>query len=248
LAEAVANSQIQAWFQPLIDARSGECVGVEVLARWHDTEHGWVSPATFIPMAESLGLIRDLGNQIWLQSLDAVKAWRDMGRQLTVAVNVSKRQLFSPYLAEQLLGQLAMRGLSPADVVLEITESVAVLDAANTVEQLAALDKAGFNIAVDDFGTGYSSLSQLHELPADELKVDISFVRRIHQPAGRSMVQAIIQLATALKLKTVAEGVEDEATAAILRELGVDVLQGYLFAKPMPREDFERWIDSRGTT
>jgi EAL domain-containing protein (putative c-di-GMP-specific phosphodiesterase class I) len=165
-----------------------------------------------------------------------------------VAVNVSKRQLFSPYLAEQLLGQLAMRGLSPADVVLEITESVAVLDAANTVEQLAALDKAGFNIAVDDFGTGYSSLSQLHELPADELKVDISFVRRIHQPAGRSMVQAIIQLATALKLKTVAEGVEDEATAAILRELGVDVLQGYLFAKPMPREDFERWIDSRGTT
>jgi diguanylate cyclase (GGDEF)-like protein len=248
LAEAVANSQIQAWFQPLIDARSGECVGVEVLARWHDTEHGWVSPATFIPMAESLGLIRDLGNQIWLQSLDAVKAWRDMGRQLTVAVNVSKRQLFSPYLAEQLLGQLAMRGLSPEDVVLEITESVAVLDAANTVEQLAALDKAGFNIAVDDFGTGYSSLSQLHELPADELKVDISFVRRIHQPAGRSMVQAIIQLATALKLKTVAEGVEDEATAAILRELGVDVLQGYLFAKPMPREDFERWIDSRGTT
>jgi EAL domain-containing protein (putative c-di-GMP-specific phosphodiesterase class I) len=138
-----------------------------------------------------------------------------------------------------------MRGLSPEDVVLEITESVAVLDAANTVEQLAALDKAGFKIAVDDFGTGYSSLSQLHELPADELKVDISFVRRIHEPAGRSMVQAIIQLANALKLKTVAEGVEDEATAAVLRELGADILQGYHFAKPMPREEFERWIEAR---
>jgi diguanylate cyclase (GGDEF)-like protein/PAS domain S-box-containing protein len=243
LAEAVANERIQAWFQPLIDARSGECVGVEVLARWNDSEHGWVSPATFIPMAESLGLIRDLGRQIWLQALDAAQAWKEEGRKLTVAVNVSKRQLFAPYLAEQLLGQLSMRGLAPEDVVLEITESVAVLDAANTAEQLAALDQAGFRIAVDDFGTGYSSLSQLHELPADELKIDISFVRRIHEPAGRSMVRAIIQLAMALKLKTVAEGVEDEATAAILREMGADILQGYHFAKPMPRAEFSAWIE-----
>jgi EAL domain-containing protein (putative c-di-GMP-specific phosphodiesterase class I) len=136
-----------------------------------------------------------------------------------------------------------MRGLAPEDVVLEITESVAVLDAANTAEQLAALDQAGFRIAVDDFGTGYSSLSQLHELPADELKIDISFVRRIHEPAGRSMVRAIIQLAMALKLKTVAEGVEDEATAAILREMGADILQGYHFAKPMPRAEFSAWIE-----
>jgi len=242
LAEAVASERIQAWFQPLIDARSGACVGVEVLARWQDAEHGWVSPATFIPMAESLGLIRELGSQVWLQALNAAQAWRAAGHTLTVAVNVSKRQLFSPDLVEQLLGQLTVRGLAPEDVVLEITESVAVLDAANTAEQLAALDRAGFRIAVDDFGTGYSSLSQLHELPADELKIDISFVRRIHEPAGRSMVQAIIQLAMALKLKTVAEGVEDEATAAVLRELGADILQGYHFAKPMPREDFERWI------
>ncbi len=242
LAEAVASQRIQAWFQPLIDARSGACVGVEVLARWQDAEHGWVSPATFIPMAESLGLIRELGSQIWLQALNAVQAWRAAGYTLTVAVNVSKRQLFSPHLVEQLLEQLAIRGLVPEDVVLEITESVAGLDAANTAEQLAALDRAGFRIAVDDFGTGYSSLSQLHELPVDELKVDISFVRRIHEPSGRSMVHAIIQLAMALKLKTVAEGVEDEATAAVLRELGADVLQGYHFGKPMPREAFERWI------
>jgi len=126
--------------------------------------------------------------------------------------------------------------------VLEITESVATQDAANTAVQLAALDRAGFGIAVDDFGTGYSSLSQLHELPADELKIDISFVRRIHEPAGRSMVRAIIQFAKALKLKTVAEGVEDAATAQALRELGADYLQGYYFAKPMPRADFALWI------
>lgn len=242
LAEAVANERIAAWFQPLVDAHSGECVGVEVLARWNDPEHGWISPATFIPMAESLGLIRDLGRQIWLQALEAAQIWRKQGHKLKIAVNISKRQLFSPHLTEQLLGQLSLHGLAPDDIVLEITESVAVLDAANTAEQLAALNKAGFRIAVDDFGTGYSSLSQLHELPADELKIDISFVRRIHEPAGRSMVQAIIQLAQALKLETIAEGVEDEATAAILRELGADVLQGYHFAKPMPREDFTGWI------
>ena len=248
LAEAVANKRIEAWFQPLVDARSGECVGVEVLARWSDPEHGWVSPATFIPMAESLGLIRDLGRQIWLQALEAAQIWRKQGYQLKIAVNISKRQLFSPHLTEQLLGQLSLHGLEPRDIVLEITESVAVLDAANTAEQLAALDKAGFRIAVDDFGTGYSSLSQLHELPADELKIDISFVRRIHEPAGRSMVQAIIQLAQALKLQTIAEGVEDEATAVILRELGADVLQGFHFAKPMPREAFSAWIAGSANT
>lgn len=245
LADAVRNERIEAWFQPLIDARSGRCVGAEVLARWHDPEHGWVSPATFIPMAESLGAIRDLGRQIWLQALAAGQAWRAQGHHLRLAVNVSKRQLFSPYIAEQLLGQLALHGMTPADVVLEITESVALLDAANTAEHLFALDRLGFRIAVDDFGTGYSSLSQLHELPADELKIDISFVRRINEPSGLSMVQAIIQLAGALNLETVAEGVEDAATAARLIELGVDYLQGYHYAPPMPRDRFEEWMGAQ---
>lgn len=245
LADAVRNERIEAWFQPLIDARSGRCVGAEVLARWHDSEHGWVSPATFIPMAENLGVIRDLGRQIWLQALTAGQAWRAQGHHLRLAVNVSKRQLFSPYIAEQLLGELALHDMTPADVVLEITESVALLDAANTAEHLFALDQLGFRIAVDDFGTGYSSLSQLHELPADELKIDISFVRRINEPSGLSMVQAIIQLAGALNLETVAEGVEDAATAARLIELGVDYLQGYHYAPPMPRHRFEEWMGAQ---
>lgn len=245
LADAVRNERIEAWFQPLIDARSGRCVGAEVLARWHDSEYGWVSPATFIPMAENLGVIRDLGRQIWLQALTAGQAWRAQGHHLRLAVNVSKRQLFSPYIAEQLLGELALHGMTPADVVLEITESVALLDAANTAEHLFALDRLGFRIAVDDFGTGYSSLSQLHELPADELKIDISFVRRINEPSGLSMVQAIIQLAGALNLETVAEGVEDAVTAARLIELGVDYLQGYHYAPPMSRHHFEEWMGAQ---
>jgi diguanylate cyclase (GGDEF)-like protein len=242
LAEAITQARIEAWYQPLIDAQSGRCVGAEVLARWKDDTQCWISPATFIPMAESLGLIRDLGEQIWLQALDALQTWRTQGQRLHLAVNISKRQLFSPYLTEQLLAQLEQRGLSPEDVVLEVTESVAVHDAAHTIEQLHALDRAGFRIAVDDFGTGYSSLSQLHELPVDELKIDISFVRRIHEPSGRSMVEAILHLSRALNLKTVAEGVENELTANVLSDLGANMLQGYHFAKPMPRDEFTHWL------
>ncbi len=242
LVEAVAANRIQAWFQPIVDAESGECRVAEVLARWHDADFGWVSPATFIPIAESTGVIRELGHQIWLQALEALVEWRERGQTLRLAVNISKRQLFSSHLAEQLVTELANSGLAPADIVLEVTESVALLDVANASDRLDDLHHIGFHIALDDFGTGYSALSQLHEMPVDELKIDISFVRRIHEPAGQSMTLAIIQLAKALGLDTIAEGVEDEATASKLRTMGVDYLQGYHFAKPMPRAEFESWL------
>ena len=218
---------------------------VEVLARWHDNEFGWVSPATFIPIAESTGAIRELGHQIWLQTLHAIKDWRERGHALRAAINVSKRQLFSGHFAEQLIGELALEGLSPDDVVLEVTESIALLDVANASERLEDLHHIGFHVAIDDFGTGYSALSQLHEMPVDELKIDISFIRRIQEPSGHSMVQAIIQLAKALGLKTIAEGVEDQATATLLKSMGADYLQGYHFAKPMPRVEFDTWCFGR---
>ncbi len=242
LVEAVGANRIQAWFQPIVDAESGECLVAEVLARWHDADFGWVSPATFIPIAESTGVIRELGHQIWLQALEALVEWRERGQALRLAVNISKRQLFSSHLAEQLVTELANSGLAPSDIVLEVTESVALLDVANASERLDDLHHLGFHIALDDFGTGYSALSQLHEMPVNELKIDISFVRRIHEPSGYSMTLAIIQLAKALGLETIAEGVEDEATAHKLRSMGVDYLQGYYFAKPMPRAEFETWL------
>jgi EAL domain-containing protein (putative c-di-GMP-specific phosphodiesterase class I) len=242
LVEAVATGQIQAWFQPIVSTEKGDCQVVEVLARWHDSEFGWVSPATFIPIAENTGMIRELGYQIWTQTLEALIAWRERGHPLRVAINVSKRQLFSGQFADQLVGELATNGLGPEDVIIEVTESVALLDVANASERLEDLHHIGFHIAIDDFGTGYSALSQLHEMPVDELKIDISFVRRLLEPSGYSMVQAIIHLAKALGLKTIAEGVEDEATAALLKTLGADYLQGYHFAKPMPRAEFETWL------
>lgn len=244
LAMAINSSLIQPWFQPVVCARTGACVSAEVLARWQDEELGWVSPATFIPMAENIGLIRELGQQVWLGSLDMLVRCRDAGWKIGFAVNVSKRQLFIQSFTGQALEELQQRGLSTADINWEVTESVALFDVEHAAERLRELKSAGFRISIDDFGTGYSSLSQLHEIHADELKIDISFVRRIREPTGRSLVQAIIHIASAMGLKTVAEGVEDADVVAILQELGVDYLQGYHYARPMPGEAFLEWLQA----
>ncbi len=242
LAVAVQERRIEAWYQPLVDAESGHCIAVEVLARWHDPTLGWIPPDTFIPMAENLGLIHQLGSQVWQAAIEAVAAWRHAGHDLMLSVNISKRQLFNDRFTRSLLDDLARHSLPPQQVILEVTESLALMDVENAVERLPELKRAGFRIAIDDFGTGYSSLSQLHEMPVDELKIDLSFVRRLADPRGLSMVQAIVSLATTLGLKTIAEGVEDAATADRLRMLGVNTLQGFHFAKPMPREEFETWL------
>ncbi len=242
LATAIQERRIQAWYQPVVSAADGQCVAVEVLARWEDAELGWVGPDTFIPMAENLGLIHQLGNQMWQASLTAGDHWRRQGHDLLLSVNISKRQLFHSGFTQKLLADLAQHDLTPDAIILEVTESLALLDVENANERLSELKRAGFRMAIDDFGTGYSSLSQLYEMPVDELKIDISFVRRLHDARGLSMVQAIISLATTLGLKTVAEGVEDAVCAQTLRDLGVDYLQGDYFARPMPKEDFERWL------
>ncbi|MFP5410125.1 MAG: putative bifunctional diguanylate cyclase/phosphodiesterase [Gammaproteobacteria bacterium] len=245
LASAISEGRIEAWFQPLISAGTGRCIGAEVLARWHDETLGWVSPSTFIPMAENIGLIRDLGRQIWEAGLAALRDWQAGGHSsLHIAINMSKRQLFIASLAEQMLDDVARFGLRPSDVMIEVTESVALSDVEHAANRLDELRNAGFALAIDDFGTGYSSLSQLHDIPADELKIDISFIRRLHEPKGLPMVQSIIQIARTLGLLSVAEGVEDAATAQLLRELGVDVLQGYFFGRPMSRADFTDWLDA----
>jgi diguanylate cyclase (GGDEF)-like protein len=242
LAAAIKHGRIQAWFQPIIAAATGRCVGAEVLARWHDAELGWVSPATFIPMAENLGLIRELGEQVWLASLDAAQAWQERGHDLGLHINISKRQLFQAEFAQTLLAQVDARGVPHRAITFEVTESIALLDVEHAAERLRELRGAGFHISIDDFGTGFASLSQLHDLPVSELKIDIAFVKRLHDPKGLSMVQAIIHLAKTFNLGVVAEGVEDAAAAERLRALGVDCLQGYHFARPMPRDAFEQWL------
>jgi diguanylate cyclase (GGDEF)-like protein len=242
LAAAINSGAIETWFQPLVDARSRRAIGLEALARWHDAELGWVSPAEFIPMAEALGLIGELGDLVLTHTLSMGRALMDSGHDLLLAVNISKRQLSLANCTERLLRDADTAGIAPGRIMLEITESVAMSEVDHADSRLRDLHEAGFKLAVDDFGVGYSSLSQLHEMPVDELKIDISFTRRARDPQGARLIQAIVGMAQALHLNIVAEGVEDGETAIILEKLGVHAFQGYHFAKPMPAADFKAWL------
>ena len=242
LAAAIKEHKIQTWFQPIVDVRTRRVVSCEALARWHDESYGWVSPATFIPMAESLGLIRELGQQVWQQAVQGLHRWREAGMDMSISVNVSRRQLFTPTFTSDLLADLDRLAIPVSVVDLEITESVAMEDAEFTAKRLVELTEAGFGIAIDDFGTGYSSLSQLHDMPATKIKVDISFVRRALSEQGAQLIQAIVNIAGAYKLKTVAEGVENDEIADALQGFGLDLLQGYHFGKPMPLAEFEFYL------
>ena len=243
LAQAIRDARVDVWFQPLVTARTDadgrhRLVGVEALARWRDPDLGWISPGSFIPMAENLGLISELSHLVRHQAFRQFRDWRQAHPELTLSINISKRQLFASDFMPVLLADVAHYGLAPDALVLEITESVALLDVEFAEDRLRQLAGAGFTLALDDFGTGYASLSQLHELPIGELKIDISFVRRVHTTEGLRMAQGIVSLGQALGLRTVAEGVEDEATARVLSELGVDLLQGYHFGYPCPGNEF----------
>ncbi len=239
LVHAVNHDQIQCWLQPIFCAKTNAVVGVEALARWHEAEHGWVAPAVFIPMAESLGVIDRLGQSVWQQALNALTK---LPAQLNLSVNLSKRQLFSNTIVQQLLNDVANAKIEPSRVMLEITESIALSEILYARERIAQLDSHGFGISIDDFGVGYSSLSQLHEIPANELKLDISFVKRIHEKTGFSMATGVISIAKSLKLSCIAEGVEDKRTADLLTSMGVEKLQGFHYAKPMSIPDYLAWL------
>ncbi|MEK9950629.1 MAG: EAL domain-containing protein [Curvibacter sp.] len=242
LATAIREGRIRTWFQPIVDAKTRRVVSCEALARWHDETYGWVSPATFVPMAENLGLIREMGQQVWRQAIDSLHRWRERGLDMRISVNVSRRQLFTPTFTADLLEDLDRLAIPVSVVDLEITESVAMEDAEHTEKRLAELTEAGFGIAIDDFGTGYSSLSQLHDMPASKIKIDISFVRRAQTEQGSQLIQAVVKISSAFGLQTVAEGVESADIADVLTRQGVTLLQGYHFGKPMGAEDFERYL------
>ncbi len=245
LSAAIQETSLQVWYQPIMNAKTRHVVGCEALCRWKDKEYGWISPQTFVPMAESLGLIRELGRQVWQQSIKNLHDWRQRGFDIRMAINVSRRQLYSQSFAQDLLADLEKLGVSASFVDLEITESVAMEDAEHTEHRLAELAGMGFGIAIDDFGTGYSSLSQLHEMPSTKLKIDISFVRRVQTENGLGLIQAIIKVASAYGLETVAEGVESGDVADILTQEGVSQLQGYYLGKPMPEKEFEVFLASQ---
>ena len=244
LGVAVADGQIAAFFQPIISTQTQQVVGAEALARWHDEQHGWVSPDLFIPLAEAKGLIFKLGHLVLVQALDRLEEWRRRGLIYTVAINLSKRQLLDPDFLPDLLQLISERALRPEWVILEVTERQAVLDQAAGRERLKELADAGFRLSIDDFGSGYSSFDLVGEASFSELKVHLGLVQRSHTDRGRRIVQAIVEMARTLKLNVVAEGIEDHQTQAVLTALGVEKLQGYLFSKPLDAVAFLHFAES----
>ncbi|GJG86542.1 hypothetical protein tb265_17230 [Gemmatimonadetes bacterium T265] len=233
---------VYAVYQPIVDAASGAAVKVEALARWQHPTRGSVSPGVFIPVAEETGLIEELGTVMLRAGCRQLRAWADAARQtgaapIGVTVNVSGRQIERGTLVETVRAVLEETGADPSTLTLEITESVAMRDPARVLATLNALTALGVQLAIDDFGTGYSSLSYLQRFPLAALKIDKSFVDGLAlggaagaQASG--LVRAVVQMAAALGLQTVAEGVETAAQHATLRALGCDLAQGYLFGRP----------------
>ena len=237
LSNAVERDEFVVVFQPIFDLLTGSVVGAEALVRWQHPERGEISPSYFLTMAEETGLIVSIGLTVLRKALHAVSELLPVvgAAPFHVAVNVSARQLREDGVARALLGVIEESGVPPSRLVLEITESIFIDDAVQTKAILDQVAAAGVRIGLDDFGTGYSSLSQLQRLPLHQLKIDRSFVRRLGPDRdGRVVVRAIIQLAAALHLETIAEGIETTTQFDELVQLGCRRGQGWLMARPMP--------------
>ncbi len=233
---ALERDEFDVLYQPKLSLNSGELVGVEALLRWHNPQLGEVPPAEFVPLAENNGQITAIGEFVLRRALGFAADWRQKrGEPLSVAVNLSPRQFRQENLVDRIEQALRRHALPGSALELEITEGVLLSGRELVREQLHRLSALGIELAMDDFGTGYSSLSYLREYPFDVLKIDRSFVSGIaDNPADRTLVEAIVAMAQRLELKVVAEGVETEAQRVILRELGCDQAQGWLFGKAMP--------------
>ncbi|NUR10950.1 MAG: EAL domain-containing protein, partial [Bradyrhizobium sp.] len=238
LRQALVNGGFEIHYQPLVDLRSGKVSGCEALLRWRHPERGMVSPAEFIPVAEDTGLITELGDWVLRMACNEAATWPTHVR---IAVNVSPVQLKCDTLALRIAGALAASGLDPRRLELEITEAVLIRDDEAALSILHQLRSIGVRIALDDFGTGYSSLSYLKRFPFDKIKIDRCFVADIAETSGAPViVQAVVNIAAASSMTTVAEGVETEAQRDMLRALGCTQMQGYLFSAPKPASEVRK--------
>ncbi|MDQ1616781.1 MAG: hypothetical protein QOJ60_2720 [Actinomycetota bacterium] len=243
LARALDERSLELYYQPQAEPRSGRVTGVEALLRWKHPVWGNVPPDEFIPLAEHTGLIRPLTRFVVETAVRQCAAWREAGTPVVMAANVSMRNLLEAELAD-VVARLLVRANLPASLLkLEVTESAIVADPERAVRALERLVDLGLSVSVDDFGEGYSSLNRLRNLPVHEVKIDRAFVRHLSESNDDlAIVRAVINLGHDLGLRVVAEGVEDEQTWAMLEELGCDLVQGYLLAKPMPVGEMTGWL------
>jgi diguanylate cyclase (GGDEF)-like protein/PAS domain S-box-containing protein len=243
LRKAVEQQHWVMHYQPIVELDSAAMTGVEALIRWRDPSGGLIAPGEFIPLAEEIGLIEAIGDWTMQELCRQSVGWRGQGVRTDVSFNLSPRQLFQPDLVPKLVGLTGRSGIDPTSVVIEIIESAAMVDPDRTQRILRQLSAIGFRLALDDFGTGYSSLSRLKHMRVDILKIDRSFVRDLPgDEDARSMVRAMIQLATSMGMTPLAEGIETEEQWRFLLENGCSVGQGFLFARPMPAASIPAWV------
>ncbi|MGZ8176169.1 EAL domain-containing protein [Methylobacter sp.] len=238
---ALAENQFMLYYQPQV-LHNQKIIGAEALIRWHHPQRGLVPPVDFIPLAEETGLILPIGQWVLETACAQIKSWEDNEhtRHLQIAVNVSARQFHQTDFVEQVSHILSHNDINPANLKLELTESLVLGDINNTILKMRKLREIGIRFSMDDFGTGYSSLSSLKKLPINQLKIDQSFIRDItSDPDDAIIVQTIIAMATSLGMEVIAEGVETEEQRAFLELHGCPAIQGYLFGRPMPIEQFE---------
>jgi diguanylate cyclase (GGDEF)-like protein len=244
LRRAFEAGDFQIYYQPKLDLASGAIVGVEALLRWHHATRGWIAPDTFIPVAEETGLILALGDWVIRETCKQLKAWANEGLgHLTIAVNVSVQQFAREDFVDSVLRALWEFGIKPQQLELEITESLLMRNVDDTTKNMKRFSAAGLRLSIDDFGTGYSSLGYLRQFPVDALKIDRSFVKDLHTSGDDAAIcAAIIAMARELKLKVIAEGVENVDQLEFLRKHRCDQAQGYLISAPVQVADLQRLL------
>ncbi|MEV0895919.1 bifunctional diguanylate cyclase/phosphodiesterase [Actinoplanes sp. NPDC049802] len=246
LMRGLEAGEFEVYYQPIVDLNAGGMtVGVEALVRWRHPKKGLVPPALFLELAEQLGQVPRLGGWVLEEACRQALTWQDRFPGFELNVNLSASQLTNPRLVDEVREVLVRTGLPPQDLVLELTESVALTDLVESARVLGALKELGVRIALDDFGTGFSSLSHLSALPVDVVKIDRSFVQAMPETGGASVAEAVLHIARTFNLSPVAEGVEDAGQAERLRELACGRAQGYHFARPMPAVEVTNLLDKQ---
>ncbi|MGD0810980.1 MAG: EAL domain-containing protein [Acidimicrobiales bacterium] len=241
---ALKANHLVPYYQPIVDLHTGHLVGAEALVRWHDPERGLVQAKDFMPLAEELGLVAEIGDIVIADAARQMRSWLQVAPGLKLAVNISALQLRGTGLLGS-VGVLLEGDVRASSIVLEVTETALMEDAAASRSVLGELRNAGFGIAIDDFGTGYSSLAYLKQLPATVIKVDRTFTSQLPDPHDLSVVMAILAIADTYGLEVVAEGIETAQQADVLRSLGCELGQGYHFGRPVPPEQFARLLELR---
>ncbi|MFC4070696.1 putative bifunctional diguanylate cyclase/phosphodiesterase [Actinoplanes subglobosus] len=246
LMRGLEAGEFEVHYQPIVDLdQGGITVGVEALVRWRHPEKGLVPPALFLDLAEQLGQVPRLGGWVLEEACRQALTWQDRHPGFEMNVNLSASQLTNPNLIDEVREVLERTGLPPRDLVLELTESVALTDLVESARVLSQLKELGVRIALDDFGTGFSSLSHLSTLPVDVVKIDRSFVQAMPETGGASVAEAVLHIARTFNLSPVAEGVEDAGQAERLKDLGAGRAQGYHFARPMPAIGVTELLDKQ---